>query len=109
MSTTQQNTTPWSIEVLPEQVPGDVRREHQGVVGEVFGTDWEPRLVDTDVDTVGRSCASYFTVLVRRKARFTAKVSETLATISPNSDVNRAGQDVIETSGQIPYGRGTMA
>lgn len=106
MSTTQQNTTPWSIEVLPEQVPDDVRREHQGVVGEVFGTDWEPRLVDTDVDTVGRSCASYFTVLVRRKARFTAKVSETLATISPNSDVNRAGQDVIETSGQNPLWEG---
>lgn len=92
----------WSIEVAPEQVPSDVRTEHQRLVCDVLGTDWVPHLVDTTADVVGRSRPSYFSVLVRRKARFMAKVSETLAINSAQSNTVSPSQENFRASGQNP-------
>lgn len=94
----------WSIEISPKDAPDTVRHEHELIELDVNGTEWQSRLVDTAVDVPGRSDPSYFTVLVRRKPRSVAKVSETLATISGSSTDVPAGQDPKVVSGQNPLG-----
>lgn len=103
----------WSIEVDPQDVPEHVRKEHQRVVRDSEGSDWDVRLVDVNADIDTRKTASYFSVAVRRSPRKTGKslmktgenmavVSETTATDLSNKGGETAGQTIRTFSGHSP-------